>query len=118
MCNERDLKERIDEAEAKASEKAITCDELLRNKGLKEAIAYCNLQGVEPPQCSLTAQSANADRLREKAARMLSETTWWKRRLRNKAKQDFEFEQISKGKVTNVVSDASLRYDTANRKLR
>lgn len=100
----------IDNAQANAEMHAKRCAELIPKNGLAAALEYCQQQGIEPPQCSLTADSSNARMLRETAARMLSETKWWKRRLGNKAGRDFEHRQISLGKVTNIISDESLEY--------
>lgn len=100
----------IDNAQAYAEMHAKRCSELIPKDGLAAALAYCQQQGIEPPQCSLTADSGNARMLRETAARMLSETKWWKRRLGNKAGRDFEHRQIMQGKVTNIISDETLEH--------
>lgn len=100
----------IDNAQAYAEMHAKRCSELILKYGLAAALKYCQEQGVEPPQCSLTADSRNAKMLREKAARMLCETRWWERRLGVKAGRDFEYRQIIEGKVTNIISDESLEY--------
>jgi len=70
--------------------------------------------GIEPPQCSLSAKSSNADVQRAKAARMLGESKWWSRRLKNKTIQNFEAKQREVGLVTNSVSDELLKYNKAN----
>lgn len=115
MSTAKELKVRITLAEGKAVENSLACDKIIRNEGLGAAMEFCKSKGIEPPQCSLTAKSPNADNQREKAVKMLSESAWWKRRLRNQAKQVFEHEQITAGNVSNAISDASFEYDKANR---
>ena len=105
-----ELEALIDNAQVQAEMHAKFCAELIHREGLKAALDYCQKQNIEPPQFSLTADSHNAHVLREKAARMLSEIKWWKRRLGNKAGRDFEYGQMLQGKVTNIISDASLKY--------
>lgn len=100
----------IDNAQAQAEVHAKFCSELIPKEGLAAALKYCQQQGIEPPQCSLAADSSNARMLREKAIRMLSEVKWWKRRLGNKAGRDFEYRQIIEGKVKNIISDETLAY--------
>lgn len=104
------LKERIAAEKAKAESFAASCETLIASVGLAEAITFCQDKGIEPPQCSLTAQSLNADLMRMKAMRMLSETKWWSRRLEQKAVMDFENEQRRAGLVTHYVSDELLAY--------
>lgn len=94
---------------------SIECDKIIQTNGLSGALDYCRTQGIEPPQCSLTAQSDNADMQRKKAERMLCETKWWERRLKNQAIQIFESEKISSGQVTNIVSDETLAHYKANK---
>lgn len=53
--------------------------------------------------------------LRAKASRMLSETKWWVKQLKNKARQDFEQEQRCQGLVTNHVSDELRAYHSVNK---
>lgn len=84
------------------------CQTLLTNNQLAEALSYCNSQGVESPQCSLTAQSPNAHKLREKAKDLLSDAGWWKKRLSIKNLRDFEHQQRIAGKVTQGISDAAI----------
>lgn len=105
-----ELETLIYNAQAQAEVHAKFCADLIHKQGLTAALDYCQQQGIEPPQCSLTADSSNAKMLRETAARMLSEIKWWKRRLGNKAGRDFEGRQMLLGKVTNIVSDESLEY--------
>lgn len=73
------------------------CRELLDDNRLADALAYCAAQGVEPPQCSLTADSANADRLRAIAKNMLSDYGWWVKRLKIRAARESEMERIRRG---------------------
>lgn len=114
------LKERINAEKAKAAVFAASCEALLviGGSGLAEAMEFCRGKGIEPPQCSLTAQSLNADLLRMKARRMLSEIKWWSRRLEQKAVIDFENEQRSAGMVTQYVSDELLAYHRSNKRRR
>jgi len=88
------LKNLIAQEQDHAEIHAKHCSELILKNGLAAALKYCLDQGIEPPQCSLTADSTNAKMLREKAARMLCETRWWERRLGVKAGRDFEYRQI------------------------
>lgn len=92
------------------------CGFLIKNKGLKEALDYCNKQGIDPPQCSLTAKSKNADKMRTIATRLLSDKKWWSKRLTKKALQDFELEQLKAGLVTNYISDVSWEYHKKHKK--
>ena len=100
----------IKKAENEATFHARKCSEILEAEGLADALQYCSEQSIEPPQCSLTANSDNADRLRATATRMLSEVKWWKRRLKVQARQEFELEQMKQGKVTRYISDDSYEY--------
>jgi len=111
-----EINKRVEEAIKKAITHSVECDKRIKNDGLHSAIEYCKMQGIEPPQCSLSAQSPNADKQRAIAERMLLETKWWKRRLKNKALQDFEQEQINLGNVTNYISDELSKYNKANRR--
>lgn len=104
------LKNLVAKEQAQAELHAMNCAELILKNGLVAALKYCQEQGIEPPQCSLTADSSNARMLREKATRMLSETKWWERRLGVKAGRNFEYRQIMEGKVTSVISDETLEY--------
>ncbi|QUM85970.1 hypothetical protein [Moritella sp. 28] len=111
-----ELKTRVEEAQKEAVTHSITCYKLIQNEGLKVAIEYCESKGIAPPQCSLSANTCHAEKMRSIAARMLSETKWWKRRLKNKEWQEFEAEQRAKGLVTNVISKESLVYYKANKR--
>ncbi|WP_147373791.1 hypothetical protein [Massilia cavernae] len=73
------------------------CRELLDDERLADAIAYCSAQRVEPPQCSLTADSVNADRLRNLAKNMLSDYGWWLKRLKIRAAREAETVRIRQG---------------------
>lgn len=105
-----ELENLIVQEQAYAEMHAKFCSEIMSKEGLVAGLEYCLKQGIEPPQCSLTADSANARMLREKATRMLSETRWWERRLGVKAGRNFEHRQIMEGKVANVISDKSLEH--------
>lgn len=104
------LEELVQEPQLMAGVHAKRCMELLAENQLAGAIAYCEEQGIEPPQCSLTAKSENADKMRAIAQGMLSDETWWKKRLKKKSVQEFEFRQIKMGNVTNAISDEVLAY--------
>jgi hypothetical protein len=111
-----EINRRIHLATKNAIVHSVTCEKLIMNNDLKGAIAYCEQQNLEPPQCSLTAASPNAEKMRLIAARMLSETKWWTKRLKNQSIQQFEHELISKGFVTNGISDETLKYHLANKR--
>lgn len=52
------------------------CRELLDAGSLSAALEYCKAQRIDPPQCTLTAESANADNLRAIAKNMLLDPGW------------------------------------------
>lgn len=54
-------------------------------------------QYVDPPQCSLTAESANADNVRAIAKNMLVDPGWWSKRLRILAARDQAMAAIRQG---------------------
>jgi hypothetical protein len=62
----------------------------------------------------LTAESSNADKQRAKAARMLSESAWWARRLKKQVEESYEEMHRDAGKVNNLISDEMLIYQKAN----
>ena len=76
---------------------SAACGELIEHEGLKAAVAYCIAQQVEPPQCSLTATSPNAERLRETTKRMLADYGWWSKRLKLRAARAAEMRRIRDG---------------------
>lgn len=115
MSTAIELKKRVDLAQSFAPKHSLECEKILNAKGLSQALEYCSDQGIAPPECSLTAISTNADKMRAIAARMLCETKWWKRRLKTQTIQAFENEQRINGKVTNYISDATLAYTKANK---
>jgi hypothetical protein len=78
---------------------ASNCAIIIETQGLIDALEYCKKQGEQPPQCSLTAQSANAKMLRVKAKRMLCETKWWERPLGYKVKQADFMKQLHAGEI-------------------
>ena len=104
------LQDRVAAAVASASSQADACKVLLARTGLQDAIGHCVQQGVEPPQCSLTAQSDNARRLREAAARKLSDSSWWAKSMETVVIRRYEAEQSAAGNVTNYVSDGLFAY--------
>ena len=71
-----------------ASKHASSCITMLDARNLEGALAYCAAQRIDPPQCSLTANSPNANRLRAKAMEHLSDAKWWQKRLDILAKRD------------------------------
>jgi hypothetical protein len=77
-----------------AAKHATACMALLDAGKLAEALAYCAAQRVDPPQCSLTAESPNAHKLRMKAMEHLSDEAWWRKRLAIGAKRDAEMVRI------------------------
>lgn len=77
-----------------AQHHATACIKLLDENRLADALEYCKNQGIDPPQCSLTAQSGNADRLRNIAMNMLADPRWWTRRLNSQAARDEAMAQI------------------------
>jgi hypothetical protein len=79
---------------------ANSCITLLDAGNLEGALKYCAAQRVDPPQCSLTADSPNATRLRALAMEHLSDSKWWQKRLTILAKRDawmVEMQQQRKG---------------------
>jgi hypothetical protein len=107
-----EIENTIEAAQQTADLHASNCADLLSRNQLAEALDYCKAQGIDPPQCSLTAESPNARKLREKAKGMLSDAAWWRKRLKTKALRDYEQGQIRAGKVDQGVSDAMLDYMT------
>lgn len=112
----QDLENAVSDKVKLATQHAINCVKLINESGLEPAIKYCKQQGIEPPQCSFTAQSANADKDRATASRMLGEVKWWARRLKNNAIGNYENDQRKQGKVTNYISDDLRAYDQKKRK--
>lgn len=105
----------IEESQKLAETHAIHCTALITSSQLHDAIEYCRSLGIDPPQCSLTAQSRNAVRLREKAKEMLSDAAWWKKRLKITALRGFEQTQINAGLVSHGISDQSYDHLKANK---
>lgn len=77
-----------------ASKHATACIAMLEAGNLADALAYCAAQRVDPPQCSLTAESPNANRLRMKAMEQLSDDAWWRKRLTILARRDAEMDRM------------------------
>lgn len=77
-----------------ASTHATACVTLLNAGNLAGALTYCATQGVEPPQCSLTAESPNAHKLRMLAMNHLTSEAWWRKRLTIMARRIAEMEHI------------------------
>lgn len=76
------------------SKHATACKLMFEAGKLAEALAYCAAQQVDPPQCSLTAESPNAHRLRMKAMEHLSDEAWWRKRLTILARRDAEMDRM------------------------
>lgn len=93
-----------------ATKHLTICTVMIEAGNLAEALAYCEAQKVDPPQCSLTADSPNAHKLREIAKGMLSDQKWWIKRLKIKALRESEQIQIQAGKVTMGISDETFEY--------
>jgi hypothetical protein len=108
-----EIKVLVKKAQEKAVSHSLHCEKVIADSGLVKAMEYAREQGIEPPQCSLTAESSNADKQRAKAARMLSESAWWARRLKKQAEQSYEEVQCDLGKVNNFISDEMLVYQKA-----
>jgi hypothetical protein len=77
-----------------ATKHATACVALLDAGKLAEALAYCAAQRVDPPQCSLTAESPNAHKLRIEAMDHLADEAWWRKRLAVGAKRDAEMQRM------------------------
>lgn len=77
-----------------ANKHATACIAMLEAGELADALAYCAAQRVDPPQCSLTAESPNAQRLRAKAMEHLSDETWWRKRLTILSRRDAEMNRM------------------------
>lgn len=77
-----------------ATKHASACIALLDAGKLADALTYCAAQRVDPPQCSLTAESPNADKLRMLAMNHLSDEAWWRKRLTILSKRDSEMERM------------------------
>ncbi|WP_434949785.1 hypothetical protein ACRWQL_00400 (plasmid) [Shewanella sp. HL-SH4] len=107
---------RIKLATKKAITHSVVCEKFIIDGDLKGALDYCVKQGIDAPQCSLTAKSDNADKMRSIAEKMLSESKWWARRLKNQAMMQFEHEQIAQGLVTNCISEESFKHYQANKR--
>lgn len=104
------LERQVEKVRANAVNYAERCKQLVSGGDLAAAITMCNELSIDPPQCSLTATSENAQRLRNTAMRKLSDPKWWAKTLEMQAIRRYEHEQIVQGKVTNFVSDGLAAY--------
>lgn len=77
-----------------ATKHATACIALLDAGRLADALTYCAAQRVDPPQCSLTAESPNANKLRMLATNHLSDDAWWLKRLTILSKRDSEIARM------------------------
>lgn len=109
------LERQVQEARANAVDYAERCGQLISASDLASAIALCGELLIDPPQCSLTAQSENAQRLRDAAARKLSDPKWWAKALETLAIRRYEHEQIALGNVTSFVSDGLAAYNAKHK---
>ena len=107
----RDLEMSIEKFVSFSKTHAYNSSKLIEHSGLESAVEYCKLQRIDPPQCSFTAVSKNADMLRDKARRMLSDEKWWARRLRMQAIQGHEMYHMMNEPtiVSNELIKASKR---------
>lgn len=99
------LQAQVREAISTASSHAKNCSTLIADCNLAGALEYCKTKNLEPPQCSMTAISENASRLRAVAARKLSDPHWWEKALKTRAIRTYEANQIVRGNVLNFISD-------------
>ena len=109
------LERQVDEARANATSYAVRCEQMVSRGDLAAAIALCNQLSIEPPQCSLTATSENAQKLRTAAARKLSDPKWWIKTLETQTIRHYEYQQALQGKVTNFVSDGLAAYHSKHK---
>ena len=110
------LETRIAQSSVAADSNAEKCKELIEVGDLGAAIEYCKSAGLEPPQCSLEANSENAQKLRSLAGKKLSDTKWWRKALEQLDIRRYEGEQIAQGKVTNYISDGLSSYIAKKKK--
>jgi hypothetical protein len=108
------LEKSIDEAMATASSHAQNCFKLIDQGNLAGAIEYCTREGIDPPQCSLTAQSDNANKLRKEAVRKLSDQKWWEKSLKTKAIRGHEADQVIS--VDGFISEDLADYTQKHKK--
>lgn len=113
-----DIENAVAEEVKPAQKHAANCVKIINEEGLAGGLKYCEEQGIEPPQCSLTAVSKNADSQRDKASRMLCEVKWWSRRLKNHTIRNYENILRSKGEVTEYVSNDLLAYHKKHSRVR
>lgn len=104
------LEARISEATSSAMSHAELCGSFISQNKLAEALDFCARVKIAPPQCSLSAQSENASRLRASTALKLSDPKWWKKALETAAIRNYEAEQMALGNVRNYVSDGLAAY--------
>ena len=77
-----------------ATKHVTACIVLFDEGSLAEALVYCAAQRVDPPQCSLTADSPNAHKIRVLAMKHLVSNSWWRKRLTVLARRDSEMERM------------------------
>lgn len=106
----KNLDDLVLDSQSVARTHSMHCKELIDADQLSKAIEYCRDRGIDPPQCSLTASSVNADKLRTTAKGMLSDEAWWTKRLKTKTLRDYENRHIKSGNVTNIISDKMVEY--------
>jgi hypothetical protein len=108
------LEKSINETMSAASSYAHNCFKLIDQGDLAGAIEYCAREGIDPPQCSLTAQSDNATKLRKEAARKLSDQKWWEKSLKTKAIRGHEAGQNIP--VSDLISKDLVDYKQKHKK--
>lgn len=102
-----DVEKLVMEGAKEATKHAASCVKIINEQGLSAALEYCKQQDIDPPQCSLNANSKNAENQRAKASRMLCETRWWTRRLKYQALQRYESNLRRKGE-SNIIENNDL----------
>jgi hypothetical protein len=104
------LENKVEEARASAVKCAKRCEELISSSDLSAAIAVCKEFSIDAPQCSMTATSENAQRLRVAAARKMTDPNWWMKALEKQAIRSYDNQQRIEGKATDFVSDGAVAY--------
>lgn len=102
-----DVEKAVQEGVKEATKHAANCVRIINESGLAEALEYCKKQEIDPPQCSLTACTKNAENQRAKASRMICEVKWWSRRLKYQALQRYENNHRKKGEI-NIFENNDL----------
>lgn len=112
------IEARITQAMLSASQFAARCNHSIVDGDLATALKVCRDASIDPPHCSLTAKSVNAERLRDAAGKKLSDSAWWKKALEKSVLRQYESEQFAQGKITNYVSDGLASYNAKQKQKR